>query len=378
MCAARLAVLTLASVAAALRSRCGVASGVPACARDCGGQVVLYRTTAAALLRPHMRANVRGLSAELCVQLLIDTTVCAGDACDAGWFGDLLGVAVWAYSAADIDARWPHADWPVLGHESERWAKAGSEGSQKQKQMMRNVDCWSVSRLNSSVNSYAQVRWPLNRAGGVRRGVELRLSVGRPDTRAYLVPYLIHEPSIVLWWESNRHADIKSVWVIEDDVVYGGRPAEFFSRYADSQADMISYFRPFYSDCLFGARMRIGGMWPEPPAGYGPARCSQYLADTALDSRGAWPIHHFEHVVRFSAGLLGLLGVALDSGMIAHGEHFASSLCALHNCSTLDLRGETAEELKADWADFGEGGTKIDGKLHMGNWNHVAGRARQG
>ncbi len=224
---AGLVALTAASLAAeAPRCQGGQHHDLSECARSCGGQVILFRTTASALLDPRMRLSVHRLSASLCVHLLVDISVCAGSACDSSWLSRQLDVPAWSYSAADIDARWPDADWPLLGHMSER-LPAGSELAQNN----RYLDCWLVKRLLGSVKSSARAPWPRGDGEG---SAELRVSVGRREKLTYLVPYLIHEPSIVLWWENHRNLpDVSSVWVLEDDVIYAGNPVTFFERYVD-------------------------------------------------------------------------------------------------------------------------------------------------
>ena len=77
----------------------------------------------------------------------------------------------------------------------------------------------------------ARAPWPRGDGEG---SAELRVSVGRREKLTYLVPYLIHEPSIVLWWENHRNLpDVRSVWVLEDDVIYAGDPVTFFERYVN-------------------------------------------------------------------------------------------------------------------------------------------------
>ena len=51
-------------------------------------------------------------------------------------------------------------------------------------------------------------------------------------------------------------------------------------------------------------------------------------------------VHHRQHAVRFSRRLLRAMERAMDRGVVAHGELFASTFCLAHPkwCKTADLR----------------------------------------
>ena len=56
-----------------------------------------------------------------------------------------------------------------------------------------------------------------------------------------LLPFLVHEPSIVLWWEARRRQrkgagqqEEEDVWVLEDDVAFTGNAAAWFDAQARS------------------------------------------------------------------------------------------------------------------------------------------------
>ena len=58
--------------------------------------------------------------------------------------------------------------------------------------------------------------------------------------------------------------------------------------------------------------------------------------------RSLGEVHHWEHVVRFSRKMLGMIGdtLARKNATLLHGENFASSLCLWNSkrCTTADLR----------------------------------------
>ena len=84
--------------------------------------------------------------------------------------------------------------------------------------------------------------------------------------------------------------------------------------------------------------------------------------------------------------MLRALGGALDAGMVAHGEIFAPTLCAMHrhlhnNCTTADLRSRREHDLTpitTAWDDMEDDGHKLrlgvrqrKLTLHPYRWNHV-------
>ena len=84
--------------------------------------------------------------------------------------------------------------------------------------------------------------------------------------------------------------------------------------------------------------------------------------------------------------MLRAIGGALDTGMVAHGEIFAPTLCAMHrhlhnNCTTADLRSRRGHDLSpitTAWGDMEDDRHKmrLDVRqrglvLHPKRWNHV-------
>ena len=74
------------------------------------------------------------------VTLLVDTTICAGLACNASWIGEHLGVAAQAYSVRDVVERWPAARW------QERLLGLGTADANASRHDVE-VGCWAAQRV---------------------------------------------------------------------------------------------------------------------------------------------------------------------------------------------------------------------------------------
>ena len=92
-----------------------------------------------------------------------------------------------------------------------------------------------------------------------------------------MIGYLIHEPSLVLWWRAKQKLAANPgggggasggaraipgghVWVLEDDTYFEGDVLPFFEHYhRHVTADLVSVFAPYHHDCLPEMRR---GPWP--------------------------------------------------------------------------------------------------------------------
>lgn len=307
-------------------------------------QAVLMRTTPTSLLDRGVRAAAAALSVQLHGQLtlLVDTTFCVADFCVAQWIGRSLGVATWGYSADDVAQRWPSVVWPVLG------ATDRPDPSD-------NMRCWLLMRLARQLETIGRTPWPR----GERTTEGLRVSRSartRPELAA--VNYLIHEPSVILWWLAHADAlhDIGHIWVLEDDVLFGGSAPHFFRRFEHQRADMVSLFCEFSQKC--SARKAPGLV-------DGPER----FADDSRGTRGDW-VHHGEHVARFSTRLLMALDRELQAGRVLHGEFFASTFCVRDApwCTTQDIRSVDAASasMRDDGLKLNSADTPLEDR-----WHHV-------
>lgn len=289
---------------------------------------VVVRTTSASLMRAGVVDSLRRLRAQLHMHarltLLVDATICAGLGCNASWLAADLRLPVFTYRARDLAARWPRVKWPVMGIDKppEFWASAGESE--------RWLACWLASRMADRLDALPRLPWPRPRGrsgvgGGVNGGgvnesqqpLSLEpLDVARGSLVA--VPFLVHEPSLVLWLE-RRGSDggggggggdggsgtsrERDVWVLEDDVIFSGDASLFFERHAASvHADLISEFQPWKTDCdaaltdeLTGA-VRAG--WGGTSAAVLRRPCmpptKKYdMAGASGDSRQLWPVHRW-------------------------------------------------------------------------------------
>lgn len=159
---------------------------------DCEAQAprpyeVLVRTTAMNLMQRGYVANVQRLHARLGARLtlLVDLTLCSGLACDADWLADDLGVAVFGYTALDLASQWPKVRWsdqlslPTIANSS--WG----------------LD-WLVRRMDRTLFRAGHVLWPW------RDAEHRNISIQAHSLATMMVPWLVHEPSVVFWWLRQR------------------------------------------------------------------------------------------------------------------------------------------------------------------------------
>ena len=317
---------------------------------------VVVRTSAMRIAQADLVRVLARLTAQLRpseVTLLVDTTICAGLACNASWVGEHLGVAAQAYSVRDVVERWPAARW------QERLLGLGTADANASRHDVE-VGCWAAQRVAMWLDALLGLPWPHVRGGGAPPPrFDFSAAVG---AHSMLLPFLVHEPSIVLWWEARRRQrkgagqqEEEDVWVLEDDVAFTGNAAAWFDAQARSvDADLVSVFQPFQHECRrldearplaeMGRRADELLRRPcEPPEG-SPRDAM------GGDSRALWPVHKWEHIERLSPRLLGALRRALDRGVTAHGEIFGSSLCAAHDwCTSADLRESGAIRFTNPW-----------------------------
>lgn len=354
------------------------------CARRGGinGTVVMLRTSADAILAPAAAAWAVALDRQLCsgFEVLIDTTVCGGAACDAEWHSHRLGgVPVYTISAGDIGRRWPDVKWPILGmgavtDDPKSLQNPPSNDSNACTAMHDQIRCWLLNRLSIRRTSLRNQRWPMPPDGLVR--LDLLNSDTNPED--FMLQFLIHEPSVIMWLEARIRKDIDipdHVWLIEDDTIFTGDALTFFKMHAlDENADMLSTFMPWSTDCMRGM---FHGPWPG--AANDSVHCER-LASLPLDGDSRpdrsvpgqlQKVHHWEHLVRLSRRLLDYVKAELDASRVAHGELFASTICHMtEGCVTKDLRqagGLATDFLTTDSTKF----PSLAALPDDGRWYHV-------
>ena len=369
--------------------------------------LVLLRTTALGISQPGFAAHVRALLSELGsrLRLLVDITFCAGASCRPGqrWFCRLSGLrrsAVWSYRASDLIERWPAVEWPVPLLESDSEAnRASGEGAFRGAMELGQVQAWLGCAVAHFMLGLNQTEWPVDDRGGEEAaGAEAQTARSmssacaarspQPTPRASsgllrLVPFLVHEPSVVLWWlkhEAGRTGPPSPLWVVEDDLHFFGNITAYFSK-ADSAAgpkDHLAVFAPGAADCLPQLMPSLPWyVWTGKPR-----HCVRAPKQSSLLN---WPRHKWEHLERFTPRLLAALDTALEHGVVAHGELFSSSLCAsLSWCTAADLRtltwprqdGLAVAEKKVEWdRTEGERGVIIGAAAlaaNDGKWRHLS------
>jgi len=344
-------------------------------------QVFLLRTTAASLLDPNTRAAAAVLNIQLdgALHLLVDTTMCASTICDPAALNALalglgLGASAWGYTAVDVANSWPMVEWPVFDvHKPPTTKREARSNMDKFDDRYR---CWLMKKVSLQLEQLQRTRWPI--PSGETDGFRLATSHWTPRRHAAftdsgaltMVNYLIHEPSVLLWWRAHaKRLEATHLWVVEEDTLYGDPSARpFLDAYANSSADLVSVFCHFDGACSV-ARGR-GGFRGRFRDDTRPVRGSTPVAWDAPPRRAG--AHHWEHIVRFSARMLASLEGVLNSSKVAHGEEFASALCASQSwCTMADLR-----ETRSHSDTFRDGRKLHQGLPHQPQWYHVKASAR--
>ena len=335
-------------------------------ARLKGSQVVLFRTTSALMVQPSARANAVAMHTQLggTMRILVDTTICGGLACNTSWLAASLGMpstSVWGYTACDLAERWPAVPWPLFGIDQKH-------GTPLHDYKGPELRCWLLTKAEQESREAGSIAWPV---GGVddnnnnNNGTSpMRYALNgcsRTGDAIGMVPYLVHEPSLVLWYRAHEAAlsKVKHVWVVEEDALYGGSLNAFLASHEHVSADLITVFCPF-SD--------VAGTCVDPPG-----RTTNLPNDTrvvgnrAVDTPDA--VHQWEHVVRFSTSLVDALEKSLDKGEVRHGEEFAPTLCAVNQsdwCTTFDLRESLSASRYVGTEKLAEAPLP-----HSGRWYHT-------
>ena len=216
--------------------------------------------------------------------VVVDQSFCAGLACSPAWTARMTRQATaFVYNSGEYASRWPLVRWPEMRHPS----------------------VWFREQSKRFIEQLENASWPVSQGAGALQG--------QASTKAELLwPYLIHDPSVVLYWEHavDRH---KPLWVLEDDVAFYDPPrlVQYIDRMDDALegVDYAAVFEAKSDNCSANLRP------------------SWYLACYKARALHKWPVHKWEHVERFSPHMLSLLSNALDKGHVAHGELFASTLC---------------------------------------------------
>jgi len=135
------------------------------------------------------------------------------------------------------------------------------------------------------------------------------------------INYLIHEPSIVLFF---RKSSAQLAAVFESDAYFLGDMQQQWADVEQRAKRAAARGKTFYSAA-------IDNSWTSYRWMYNSAFLDKFAA-TGL-------IHKWEHVEYFSKGFAAQLDHALQQGLAAHGEDFATSVChGLDSCELEDLR----------------------------------------
>ena len=152
------------------------------------------RTTAMNVMQRGYVANIQRLNNQLRARmtLLVDATLCGGLACDANWLAHDLGVEVFGYTASNLTSQWPGVRWSdqLALH---TLAKNTSWGLG-----------WLVRRMDRTLFRAGHVSWPWSNEK------ERPLSIQAPALAEMLVPWLVHEPSVVFWWSSGGFTNART------------------------------------------------------------------------------------------------------------------------------------------------------------------------
>lgn len=349
--------------------------------------VIVLRTHSTSVLSAGTRALVKILSSQLggALHLLIDTTLCAGFACDAKWISRDLGVHAWGYTAHDILTQWEEVSqrdaWPDLNVDEPL-----GEGEDVNEPGMRiKHRCWLATRIAGQLVQSAKTSWPFARGekhhlqyrtgSDTCDGPECEETLAHSAALSVSSTYLVHEPSIILWWRAHAfgtRAVIRAdqhLWVLEDDILFAGRsPVPFFERFdRTSDADFVSLFCDLESGCR-NARLRLKGSDASAgtPIYYMDDTRTRAPAEAIVGDGDTDTVHHWEHLVRFSPRLLDSLDSTLRNGTVRHGEKFASTYC--HRaawCTTADLRDAHPHAVSTTMR---HDGAKYQLGLHLPSW----------
>jgi hypothetical protein len=168
--------------------------------------------------------------------------------------------------------------------------------------------------------------------GAVSRDDAVSLGAARVDSLRAL-PYLAR------WWKKCADSIVKPefVWVVDEDAVFVGNSSEFFSRYDNETADIVSA----------ALRQQEGDWWGR-----------KYFARWGVlgdgfrnftNGTGA-PVDVSEpFVARYSSRALGMIVAALEKGAVGPEEAYAPTLCRksygfgfMSTCKTLDFASKFA------------------------------------
>ena len=259
---------------------------------------VLVRITSLGLTQQWILDHVHRLSKQLggALVVVVDQSFCAGLACTQAWTARTVGqeATAFLYTSSEYASRWPLVRWPDLRN----WSTIPRYGYG-----------WYHQASKRFLEQLENASWPLTHEAKIAH--EAEILQGKVSTKAELLwPYLIHEPSLVLWWEKYAVDRRRPVWVLEDDVVFYNPThlVQYINRMDDALegVDYAALLESKSDNCS----LLLRPSW-----------------HTACNAARAWPVHKWEHVERFSPHMLSLLSNALDKGHVAHGELFASTLC---------------------------------------------------
>mmetsp|Transcript_11574 Transcript_11574/g.34347 ORF Transcript_11574/g.34347 Transcript_11574/m.34347 type:complete len:356 (-) Transcript_11574:143-1210(-) len=148
-----------------------------------------------------------------------------------------------------------------------------------------------------------------------------------------------HETFVASWWRStSASARYHSVWVLEDDVRFGGSVRDFVLRH-EADHGPCSPAHVHYAAAQFKPTFEATGSvylqsqwmhWTKASRASAPFR--------AAVPQSAW-VRKVEYVEKMSDRVVALVEVALHAGQFAFGEFFVSSLCRARGawCTMLDI-----------------------------------------
>lgn len=321
---------------------------------------MIFRTTADNLMDVGTLAWVTLLGKQLCgnLEVIVDTTICGGAACDATWLSQHVGgYPVFTVTAGDVARRWKNVDWPLLG--LDQHAPANYSNACPRAAFLR---CWLIRRMQSKLRQLEGQLWPNEPRTSISGPAKLHLDVVRAPHIA--LNYVFHEPSLALWFEARMPDDAKHIWMVEDDAVYLGNVHSFFKSAVRSDADLISNFVRLSTDC---EDFMFTGLWSIDTK----ACLRRKLNQPNKHQPGLLePVHHWEHLARFSTKMIRIILAALDAGKAAHGELFAPTLChETPDCSMSDLA--TSKSISDHWGGYSSGLTLESPWPVNYKWNHA-------
>ncbi|KAG8468400.1 hypothetical protein KFE25_013483 [Diacronema lutheri] len=138
-----------------------------------------------------------------------------------------------------------------------------------------------------------------------------------------------HEVFVLSWWRAvDAAAKYNAVWVVEDDVRYGGPVSEFLAEHERRHGPCGTEGAVDYVGAQFKPTFEATG------SAYLRAQWAHWTkrASVSAEFERTVPVDKWvrkvEYLEKYGARMLDIIDAALQRGCFAFGEFFASSLCA--------------------------------------------------